>query len=78
MKKYIVEIIFLVVACGLLVYFIVNPTKKEEKPIIEQAVEEIPEPVLLFGLPIDSFDMETSSVLRNQNLSDILVKKNIS
>ena len=38
----------------------------------------IPEPILKFGLPVDSFYVEASSIKRNQNLSDLLVTKGIS
>ncbi|MCD6179306.1 MAG: peptidoglycan DD-metalloendopeptidase family protein [Bacteroidales bacterium] len=35
-------------------------------------------PVLLFNIPIDSFLVEKEKVKRNQNLSDILLKQNVS
>jgi murein DD-endopeptidase MepM/ murein hydrolase activator NlpD len=39
---------------------------------------EIPEPELLYGLPVDSFHVEENSVERNQNLSDILLSRGVS
>lgn len=38
----------------------------------------LPEPVLLFDIPVDSFLIEKEKVKRNQNLSDILLKHNVS
>lgn len=38
----------------------------------------LPEPVLLFDIPVDSFIIEKEKVKRNQNLSDILLKHNVS
>ena len=44
----------------------------------EDLVVNIPEPKLLYGLPADSFHIEESTVLRNQNLSDILIDRGVS
>ncbi len=38
----------------------------------------VPEPKLLYGLPVDSFHIEESTISRNQNLSDILVDRGVS
>lgn len=38
----------------------------------------LPEPVLLFDIPVDSFLIEKEKVKRNQNLADILLKHNVS
>ncbi|WP_299581526.1 M23 family metallopeptidase [uncultured Sunxiuqinia sp.] len=78
MKKYIAEVVFLLAATSLFVLFSVNPPAPKPEPIPEPEPIPIPEPVLLFGLPADSFHIETRNIQRNQNLSDILVKKNIS
>jgi murein DD-endopeptidase MepM/ murein hydrolase activator NlpD len=78
MKKYIAEGVFIIVAIGLLVFFIFRPPTSERLVDIEPAPVIIPDPVLLFGLPVDSFTIESSTVLRNQNLSDILIRKNVS
>ncbi len=47
---------------------------------VENTTEEIvlKEPILLFDIPIDSFLVEKEKVKRNQNLSDILLKQNVS
>ena len=47
-------------------------------PLGEDVVLTIPEPKLLYGLPADSFHIEESTVLRNQNLSDILIDRGVS
>ena len=39
---------------------------------------EIPEPVLLYGLPADSFHITEQLVKRNQNLSEILLPYNVN
>lgn len=39
---------------------------------------EIPEPELLYGLPIDSFHVEENNVLKNENLSEILLSRGVS
>ncbi len=78
MKKYIAEVVFLLAAISLIVVFAVRPPEPKPDRVPEPEPVPIPEPVLLFGLPVDSFIIETEPILRNQNLSDILVKKNIS
>nr|MBD3621988.1 M23 family metallopeptidase [Sunxiuqinia sp.] len=78
MKKYIAEVVFLLAAISLIVVFAVRPPEPRPERVPEPEPVPIPEPVLLFGLPVDSFIIETEPILRNQNLSDILVKKNIS
>lgn len=47
-------------------------------PLGEDVVITVPEPKLLYGLPADSFHIEESTVLRNQNLSDILIARGVS
>ena len=46
--------------------------------ISEDIVIEIPKSKLLFGLTVDSFHIEESTVSRNQNLSDILIDRGVS
>lgn len=43
-----------------------------------EIVEQLPEPTLYYGFPIDSFDISTGKVKWNQNLSEILSEFNIS
>jgi len=53
----------------------VSPVTNETLDSI--AVIEIPEPELLYGLPVDSFQIEASKVKRNQFLADIFLKANV-
>ncbi|MDA3906689.1 MAG: peptidoglycan DD-metalloendopeptidase family protein [Bacteroidales bacterium] len=73
MLKYTVSLFLL----GFIILFIScnSPSKKAEVAIEEI---ELPKPVLLFDIPIDSFLIEKEKVKRNQNLSDILLKQNVS
>ena len=54
----------------------------ETKRIMEELAKEpevkIPEPVMLFNIPVDSFTVVPGKVRSGQNLSDILVSKGIS
>lgn len=76
--KYVAEVVFVLIALGLFLFFVISPPQQQITEIPEPEPIPIPEPVLKFGLPVDSFIVETATVRRNQNLSDILVKKNIS
>ena len=80
MKKYIAEAVFIIISISLLVFFLNSPPTQQKQTTTESTsiTEPIPEPVLMFGIPIDSFTIESAIVKRNQNLSDILVKKNVS
>lgn len=53
-----------------------NTQQKKAENTPEEIV--LKEPVLLFDIPIDSFLVEKEKVKRNQNLSDILLKQNVS
>jgi murein DD-endopeptidase MepM/ murein hydrolase activator NlpD len=61
------------------VYFIFDyfQTKQLEKELSKQVEVIIPEPVMLFNIPIDSFKVDRGSVKSGQNLSDILLAKSI-
>ena len=78
MKKYWVEIIFIGISLSLLTYLFLAPASVSKIKISEPVPEVIPDPILKFGLPVDSFIIEKGKVRRNQNLSDILLKKGIS
>ena len=78
MKKYWIEIIFLGLSITLFTYLFLVPATRPEIVVTEPIQEIIPDPILKFGLPIDSFIIEEGKVRRNQNLSDILSKKGIS
>ncbi|MGQ8336450.1 M23 family metallopeptidase [Sunxiuqinia sp. A32] len=78
MKKYIAEGVLTFITLSILVFFIIYPPAKKDIILVEPEPIITPEPVLKFGLPIDSFFVEKSSIARNQNLSDILSKKGVS
>jgi murein DD-endopeptidase MepM/ murein hydrolase activator NlpD len=73
-RKYRAEIIFifLAVAAIFLVVWLVPP----REPVVVEEV--VPEPVKMFGLPVDSFLITEGIVRSNQNLSDILVNYGVS
>lgn len=53
-------------------------TKRIMEELAKQPEVKIPEPVMLFNIPIDSFNVVPGKVRSGQNLSDILVSKGIS
>ncbi len=78
MKRYWIEIVFLGLSISLFTYLFLVPATRPKIEIIEPEEEIIPDPILKFGLPVDSFSIEDGKVRRNQNLSDILSKKGVS
>ncbi|WP_163718329.1 M23 family metallopeptidase [Mangrovibacterium lignilyticum] len=78
MKKYWAEGIFIVVGIVLVSWIFIQKEQREPEPAVVVAPVIIPEPVLKFGLPVDSFYIEPGVIKRNQNLSDILIAQNIS
>lgn len=67
---------YLLLAFSLLYLSSCNTPEKKKEIIVEEIIPQ--EPVLLFDIPIDSFVVEKEKVKRNQNLSDILLKQNVS
>ena len=81
--KRIRKILYWIVAFIVLlqiVYFIYDryQTKQLEKELAKQKEIVIPEPVLLFNIPVDSFTVVPGEVRSGQNLSDLLTGKGIS
>ena len=76
MKKYILEIAFVVVALVIVSSIIYFPSPKDKAFEIPPEIKA--EPVLRFGLEIDSFVVEEGRIQRNQNLSDILSNFGVS
>jgi murein DD-endopeptidase MepM/ murein hydrolase activator NlpD len=72
MKKHVTEIVFSVIALLAIVWVIWQPVRV---PVI---IENVPEPVLKYGIPLDSFNVVTGFVFPNQNLSDLLLRFGIS
>lgn len=77
MRKYIAEIIFLLLVIGILAWVF---TQFESKKTVRQkpAVVLAPPPPMKFGFPVDSFIIEESVVKNGQNLSDILSRQGVS
>lgn len=88
-KKILFLLLFTVLSAG--IYFISaqlqNSNFYAEAEVLEQEIAEMETdttellpaaPVLLFGIPADSFEIVQDKVKRNQNLSEILLPFNIS
>ena len=87
-KKGIAALVFVLLSVG--IYLISNRINSTEftdskKPaqraakVIMDTVPAIPaEPELLFGIPVDSFEVVESKIKRNENLSEILLPYNVS
>ncbi len=78
MKKYWAEGIFIALGIALITWIFIDKQSGVTVEEIQEEIVEIPEPILKFGLPIDSFHVENDKIKRNQNLSDILSKKGVS
>lgn len=77
MKKYLAGGILLLLCISVIIWLLIRMDRGREE-IPAEPIVAAPPPVLKFGFPIDSFLVETSLVEKNQNLSDILVKRGIS
>lgn len=70
----------IVVVIALLLYVYkwrsINDVKTSEIEVVDDKIV-IPEPVRVYGLVKDSFDIESSRVKRNQNLAGILLSENV-
>ncbi|MBK3519456.1 peptidoglycan DD-metalloendopeptidase family protein [Carboxylicivirga marina] len=78
--------VFIIIAIALFVipsvYFAIHRYNHPISPVTEDTLDsleviEIPEPELLYGLPVDSFQIEESNVRRNQFLADIFLKADV-
>lgn len=77
MKKIIIPSILALLALALVLYFTIKP--KVELEYIEPQVEETKqEDMLKYGIPIDSFNIETYSVKRNQTIGNIFIQHDVS
>lgn len=77
MKKYTIELLLVIVSLVFIIlgFPINNPnTLKSDIYIIEEPIVV----ELAWGFPKDSIQIDTFKVKRNQNLSDILIKKGVS
>uniref|UniRef100_UPI00321747DC M23 family metallopeptidase n=1 Tax=uncultured Draconibacterium sp. TaxID=1573823 RepID=UPI00321747DC len=74
--KLVVVGIGLVVAASQFFSCSSKATKKNEV-VVQDTVEVVQEPILKYGLPVDSFALETGKVKNNQYLSQILNAKGV-
>ncbi|NQU84334.1 MAG: peptidoglycan DD-metalloendopeptidase family protein [Mariniphaga sp.] len=72
-KKNLAEIFLILFT--LIVFIIVFNLPEPIEEIFEEEI--IPDPVLKFGLPIDSFYISEGTIKRNQNLSEILTEYDV-
>jgi murein DD-endopeptidase MepM/ murein hydrolase activator NlpD len=63
-----------------IVYFYIDyyETKRIEREMAKTVEVKRPEPIMLFNLPVDSFNVVSGQVRSGQNLSDILMNKGVS
>lgn len=80
MKKDILVILVVTIVVLALIHFIIKHRtgEKQGEPVRADTVQTAAQPVLLYGFPIDSFVIDQGRVKRNQNLSEILTRYNVS
>jgi len=81
-KKYLILILLLILVLIFLIIFFRNTTNENtgNKSKVEEKEElkELKIPNKKFGICIDSFNVENTKVKRNENLSELLLRKGIS
>ncbi|WP_430817573.1 peptidoglycan DD-metalloendopeptidase family protein [Carboxylicivirga sp. RSCT41] len=80
-KKLIVAVVVAILVIPA-IYFAIHRYKHPVSPVTEETLDslsviEIPEPELLYGLPVDSFAIEESTIKRNQFLADVFLKAGV-
>ncbi len=71
-KRFLILILLSLLAVMLAAYFAFfrsNPIEMEKEELV---ADSIPEPKIMFGLPVDSFELVSLKVKKNQTFSDIL------
>lgn len=81
-KKNIFISIIVIVLLIPVAYLLVQRYNHPASPVTEETLDsleviEIPEPDLVYGLPVDSFHIEENKVKRNQFLADIFLKAGV-
>ncbi len=76
-RKYIIRGVVIASAIFILTIIAIRYFQRMP-PLGEDLVVHVPEPKMLYGLKADSFHIEESTVMRNQNLSDILIDRGVS
>ena len=61
-------------------YFIIESihNKRVEKEVAKQTEVVIPEPIMLFNIQVDSFNVVRGEIMSGHNLSDILTSQGVS
>ena len=77
MKKIIATTILSILALALVIYFS-NQTQNKPEYTTSHLQETKPAPILKYGIPIDSFSIQTYSVKRNQTLGNIFIQHEVS
>ena len=83
-KKTIITVVAGVFLIAVILSLVItkHPGKNSPKELVQTQQESTarikPTPVLRFGLPVDSFQIIDGKVQRNENLSTILLRRNIS
>jgi murein DD-endopeptidase MepM/ murein hydrolase activator NlpD len=80
-RKYTITSIYLIVIASLLVLTVscANPKTTESAPVADTTYHEpVKSPVLLYGIPSDSFDIVTGNIKKNGFLSEILLKHGVN
>ncbi|QZE14237.1 peptidoglycan DD-metalloendopeptidase family protein [Halosquirtibacter laminarini] len=82
-KKRVLIALVAIVVVSITWYFYSNPNFTEydipsDTSVSDSIPDVAPEPILKYGLPVDSFEITTSLVKKNEFLSDILLKYGIS
>jgi murein DD-endopeptidase MepM/ murein hydrolase activator NlpD len=80
-RNFIKNILFVIFGGGIVFLFIMyTPINTAETGTIakEATIQPLPEPVLKYGIPVDSFIIDNGYVRRNQNLSEILAPYKVS
>ncbi len=81
-KKKIFIILAVVLILAPVIYFGIHRYKHPVSPVTSETLDsleviEIPEPELLYGLPVDSFAIEEFKIKRNQFLADVFLKADV-
>ncbi|MGF7140051.1 M23 family metallopeptidase [Roseimarinus sediminis] len=80
MKKYTYEIVLFTLAILIIVFSLLKEETTRNEKMEDEEITPIPEPepVFVWGFPLDAIEIDTLRVQRNQSLSDILLPKGIS
>ncbi|MFO7864430.1 MAG: peptidoglycan DD-metalloendopeptidase family protein [Salinivirgaceae bacterium] len=81
MRNFIKNILFVILGSGIVFLFIMyTPANSAKTGAVAEVdtIQPIPEPILKYGIPVDSFMIDNGYVRRNQNLSEILAPYKVS